>query len=132
MLTAAITLLILLVLSFYFSHRPTYQATISNAQKTTLWIVRGNPHYIDFISINPATQKNQHFIAWLKKPQQSAISIGVIPRDGGKNKKRVALPKVLAITAGDQIIISAVRADTQTIKEHSPKQAIYSVQLETW
>lgn len=121
LLPALLTFCLLFALAFYWQHRPAYQATVSAQTPTkTLWQIKGNANYIDFISLEPIGTAQQESIAWLQSEYQTPIKLGIIPNTGEHQSRRIELPKSLKAKVGDLVIIvlqqRGVTADKPTVK----------------
>ncbi len=107
---ALLTLCLLFVVTFYWQHRPTYQAIVTaETAPTMLWKIEGNKNSIAFTSLRDMSVENMDCVAWLQHGDSSPVVLGVIPDKGNKTSLRIELPKSLAANAGDRIIIAMVK-----------------------
>lgn len=113
---ALLTFCLLFVVTFYWQHRPAYQATVlADSTPTTLWEIEGNNNSIQFTSISNMAMTNMECVAWLQHAQETPVRLGVIPDGGDKHSRRIELPKSLTVGAGDRIIIAMVARGETTL-----------------
>ncbi len=125
---ALLTLCLLFIVTFYWQHHPTYQATvIAETTPTMLWKIEGNKNSIAFTSTQNVSVENMDCVAWLQHGDSSPVVLGVIPDKGNKTSLRIELPKSLEASAGDRIIIAMVQRGS--IKKLPAKDKQHIVQL---
>ncbi len=104
---ALLTFCMLFAVTFYWQHRPTYQAdVIADTTPAMLWKIEGNHRSINFISISDVSVAQMDCVAWLQHQGSQPVRLGVIPDTGKKKARRIELPKSLAATTGDRVIIA--------------------------
>ncbi len=104
---ALLTFCMLFVVTFYWQHRPTYQAdVIADTTPVMLWKIEGNNRSINFTSISNISVEQMDCVAWLQHRESTPVRLGVIPDTGDKRSRRIELPKSLVVTTGDHVIIA--------------------------
>lgn len=106
LIPAFLSLAILFVGNFYFSHQAAYHAQmVSIDNQKTIWAITGDTQSITFTSLQNVAVDNMDCQAWVLKPNAAALRLGAIPDTGNNAVKRVSLPEDFSVEAGDMVIV---------------------------